>query len=217
MDIEQARYNMIEQQIRTWEVLDQSVLDLLGEIRREDFVPDSYKGLAFADIRIPLANNQTMMMPKEEARVLQSLELDKEASVLEVGTGSGYLTALLASKANSVKSIDIYPEFTNACQEKLAKCDISNVSIESTDIYQLLDSGQEFDAVVLTASLPKMDERFLQLVKDGGKMFVMIGDSPVMEAGLINKQNAHSWSMEGLFETDLPPLIGSLENEAFEF
>ena len=208
MDIEQARYNMIEQQIRTWEVLDQSVLDLLGEIRREDFVPDSYKGLAFADIRIPLANNQTMMMPKEEARVLQSLELDKEASVLEVGTGSGYLTALLASKANSVKSIDIYPEFTNACQEKLAKCDISNVSIESTDIYQLLDSGQEFDAVVLTASLPKMDERFLQLVKDGGKMFVMIGDSPVMEAGLINKQNAHSWSMEGLFETDLPPLIG---------
>ncbi len=217
MDIEQARYNMIEQQIRTWEVLDQSVLDLLGEIRREDFVPDSYKGLAFADIRIPLANNQTMMMPKEEARVLQSLELDKEASVLEVGTGSGYLTALLASKANSVKSIDIYPEFTNACQEKLAKCDISNVSIESTDIYQLLDSGQEFDAVVLTASLPKMDERFLQLVKDGGKMFVMIGDSPVMEAGLINKQNANSWSMEGLFETDLPPLIGALENEAFEF
>ncbi len=217
MDIEQARYNMIEQQIRTWEVLDQSVLDLLGEIRREDFVPDSYKGLAFADIRIPLANNQTMMMPKEEARVLQSLELDKEASVLEVGTGSGYLTALLASKANSVKSIDIYPEFTNACQEKLAKCDISNVSIESTDIYQLLDSGQEFDAVVLTASLPKMDERFLQLVKDGGKMFVMIGDSPVMEAGLISKQNANSWSMEGLFETDLPPLIGALENEAFEF
>ncbi len=217
MDIEQARYNMIEQQIRTWEVLDQSVLDLLGEIRREDFVPDSYKGLAFADIRIPLANNQTMMMPKEEARVLQSLELDKQDSVLEVGTGSGYLTALLASKAKNVRSIDIYPEFTNACQEKLAKCDISNVVVESADVYQLLDSGQEFDAVVLTASLPKMDERFLHLVKEGGRMFVMIGDSPVMEAGLINKQNSTSWSMEGLFETDLPPLIGALENEPFEF
>jgi len=217
MDIELARYNMIEQQIRTWEVLDQTVLDLLGQIHREVFVPDSYRGLAFADIRIPLAHEQTMMMPKEEARVLQCLQLSKDDAVLEVGTGSGYLTALLAAMAGSVKSIDLHPDFTSACQEKLARFNLDNVELQSADVYPLLDSGQQFDTVVLTASLPKMDERFLNLVKDGGKLFVIVGTSPVMEAGLISKQTADSWSLETLFETDLPAMIGALENEPFQF
>ena len=217
MDIELARFNMIEQQIRTWEVLDQSVLDLLGKIHREVFVPESYRGLAFADIRIPLDHGQTMMMPKEEARVLQSLELGKDDTVLEIGTGSGYLTALLASTAGKVKSIDLYPDFTSSCHEKLARFNLTNVELETTDVYQLLQKGQQYDAVVLTASLPKMDERFLQLVKEGGSLFVIVGSSPVMEAGLIAKQSADSWALEGLFETDLPPLIGALENEPFQF
>ena len=217
MDIELARFNMIEQQIRTWEVLDQSVLDLLAEIHREVFVPDSYRGLAFADIRIPLDHEQTMMMPKEEARVLQSLELGKNDSVLEIGTGSGYLTALLASTAGKGKSIDLYTDFSNDCHEKLARFNITNVELETTDVYQLLETNQQFDAVVLTASLPKMDDRFLKLVKDGGSLFMIVGTSPVMEAGLIRKQSDDSWSLEGLFETDLPPLIGALENEPFQF
>ena len=217
MDIEQARFNMIEQQIRTWEVLDQTVLDLLNQLHREDFVPDNYRNLAFADIRIAIGHDQSMMTPKVEARLLQSLELEPDEAVLEVGTGSGYLTALLARSAGTVKSVDIYPDFVTAARNKLEQHGINNVDLEDVDIYQMLDTNNRFDVLVLTASLPKMDERFLNLLKDGGRMFVIVGESPVMEAWLISKQNASSWSYESLFETDLPAMIGALENERFHF
>ena len=217
MDIEQARFNMIEQQIRTWEVLDQTVLDLLNQLHREDFVPDNYRNLAFADIRIAIGHDQSMMTPKVEARLLQSLELEPDEAVLEVGTGSGYLTALLARSAGTVKSVDIYPDFVTAARNKLEQHGITNVDLEDVDIYQMLDTNNRFDVLVLTASLPKMDERFLNLLKDGGRMFVIVGESPVMEAWLISKQTASSWSYESLFETDLPAMIGALENERFHF
>lgn len=217
MNIEQARFNMIEQQIRTWEVLDQDVLDLLNEIHREDYVPESFKGLAFADIRIPMEHQQSMMMPKEEARLLQSLNLNGEESVLEIGTGSGYLTALIARRCKTLKSIDIHQDFFESASIKLERSGIENIELSTCDALDLLASSNKYDVVVLTASLPKMDERFLNLVNDNGKLFAVIGESPVMEACLFAKQNGDSWAKESLFETDLPVMIGAENKDTFEF
>ena len=217
MDIEQARFNMIEQQIRTWEVLDQSVLDLLNEVHREVFVPDSYKELAFADIRIPLDHNQTMMSPKVEARILQTLALKESDIVLEVGTGSGYLTALMAKQANHVTSVDYYADFIETSNTKLLQHGFTNIELVNNDVYQMLDSDEQYDVLVLTGSLPMMDKRFLDLVKTQGRMLVLIGESPVMEACLITKHDNDSWSHESLFESDLPALIGAVEQEQFQF
>ena len=202
MDIEQARYNMIEQQIRTWEVLNQDVLDLLNEIHREDFIPEPYRNLAFADIRTPIGHDQTTMTPKAEARLLQSLNLQGTESVLEIGTGCGYLTALLANTAHTVKSIDIYSDFTDSAKNKLQKAGISNVDLECIDVYSFFEQNNTYDIVVVTGSLPKMDDRFLNLLNNNGKMFIIVGESPAMEARLISTTNTSSWSYESLFETD---------------
>lgn len=217
MDIEQARLNMIEQQIRTWEVLDMDVLDLLNEIHREEFIPDDYKDLSFADMRIPIGHEQTTMTPKVEARLLQSLALKPDETVLEIGTGCGYLTSLLAKSAKHVKSIDIYPDFIVSANDKIIKTGLSNVELESADAYSLFDQTAKYDVIVLTASLPKMDERFLNLLNDGGKMFAIIGEPPAMEASVFTKQNDSNYTKESLFETDLPALIGSEQKETFEF
>ena len=217
MDIEQARLNMIEQQIRTWEVLDQDVLDLLNEIHREEFIPDSYKELSFADTSIPIGHKQTTMTPKVEARLFQSLAIKPDDTVLEIGTGCGYLTTLLAKSAKHVKSIDIFPDFIDAAKDKIAKTGLTNVELESTNAYTLFDQSAKYDVIVITASLPTIDDRFLDLLNDGGRMFVIIGESPVMEACVITKQNDSTWSQESLFETDLPALIGAEQKETFEF
>jgi protein-L-isoaspartate(D-aspartate) O-methyltransferase len=216
MDIELARSNMIEQQIRPWEVLDMDVLALLNEIHREEFIPDEYKDLAFADIHIPIGHDQATMTPKVEARLLQSLALKGQETVLEVGTGCGYLTALLAKSAKQVKSIDIYPDFIVSANDKIIKSGLTNVELESADIYSLLESSEKYDVIVLTASLLKMDERFLNLLNDNGRLFAVIGESPAMEACLITKQ-VSGFSSESIFETDLPALIGSEQKEKFEF
>lgn len=217
MDFKQARFNMIEQQIRTWEVLDQEVLDLLNEIHREEFIPESYQNLALADTAIPIGHGQTTMAPKFEARILQSLDIKPDESVLEIGTGCGYFTALLASSAKQVKSIDIFPDFIDAAREKLAKTGLTNIELESSDAFTLLDNQERYDVLVFTASLPTMDERFLSLLNDQGRLFVIIGDSSAMEARLYTKQNDSSWSYESLFETVLPVLIGAQQKDAFEF
>lgn len=217
MDFKQARFNMIEQQIRTWEVLDQDVLDLLNEIHREEFIPDSYKNLALADTSIPIGHDQTTMAPKLEARILQSLDVDPDESVLEIGTGCGYFTALLASSARHIKSVDIFPDFIDAANEKIAKTKLTNIELESCDAYSLLEKTERYDVAVFTASLPKMDERFLSLLNDHGRLFVIVGESPAMEARLYTKQNESSWSYESLFETDLPALIGANQKDVFEF
>jgi protein-L-isoaspartate(D-aspartate) O-methyltransferase len=217
MDIKQARLNMIEQQIRPWEVLDQDVLNLLNEIHREEFIPDSYKDLSFADTRIPIGHEQTTMTPNVEARLLQSLTIKHDDSVLEIGTGCGYLTTLLAKSAKQVKSIDIFPDFINAAKDKIAKTGLTNTELKNCDAYTLFEQPVKFDVIVLTASLPTMDDRFLNLLNDGGRMFVIIGESPVMEACVFTKQNDSSWSQESLFETDLPALIGTEQKETFEF
>jgi len=217
MDIEQARFNMIEQQIRTWDVLDLDVLDLLNEVHREEFIPDSYQELSFADTSIPLGHEQITMTPKVEARLLQALALKTDETVLEIGTGCGYVTTLLAKSAKHVKSIDLFPNFIKAAKEKMSKIGLSNIELENTDAYTLFDQTEKYDVVVLTASLPKMDERFLNLLNDGGRMFAIIGESPAMEACVLTKENDSNYTTESLFETDLPALIGSETKETFKF
>jgi protein-L-isoaspartate(D-aspartate) O-methyltransferase len=217
MDFKQARFNMIEQQIRTWEVLDQDVLDLLNEIHREEFIPESYQNLALADTSIPIGHDQTTMAPKFEARILQSLDVNPDESVLEIGTGCAYFTALLASSARQIKSIDIFPDFIDSARAKIAKTKLTNIELESSDAYSLLEKPERYDVVVFTASLPIMDERFLDLLNEHGRLFAIVGESPAMEARLYTKQNDSSCSYESVFETDLPALIGATQKDEFEF
>lgn len=217
MDIELARSNMIEQQIRTWDVLDLDVLELLGELHREEFIPEEYQDMAFTDMRIPIGHDQTTMTPKVEARLLQSLKLTPDDTVLEVGTGCGYLTALLAKTAKHVKSIDIYQDFITSASDKLMKSGLSNFDLDCVDVYNLLDDSNKYDVVVLTASLPEFDERFLNLLNEKGRMFAIIGESPAMEACILTKQADTYSKQESIFETNLPALIGSPIKEEFEF
>ncbi|MEE9551876.1 MAG: protein-L-isoaspartate O-methyltransferase [Gammaproteobacteria bacterium] len=215
MNFEQARLNMIEQQIRTWEVLNQQVLDLLAEIHREDFVPGDYKQLALADTRIPLLHDQITMTPKEEARLLQSVDIHADDKVLEIGTGCAYLTALLASSASEVVSIDIHPEFTQQARNKLDQYHINNVSLETGDAINGWEKSSPYDVVIVTGSVPALASNFQRQLKLGGRLFVIVGKSPVMEATLLTRIGDNEWSRETLFETDLPPLIGISEKIQF--
>ncbi len=215
MNLDQARYNMIEQQIRPWEVLDQRVLDLLGTVPREDFVPPAYRNLAFADINIPLGEGQVMMSPKVEARILQALNLQEDESVLEVGTGSGYVTALLASLAKHVISVDINPEMTRQAGEKLTLHGISNVTLETGDAARGWDTQAPYDAIVITGSLPLLPDTFKQALKVGGRLLAIVGDSPVMSVVLFTRVGEAEWAQETLFETDLPALVNAPQPERF--
>lgn len=216
MNFEQARFNMIEQQIRPWDVLDQRVLDLLSEVPREDFVPPQYRNLALVDMELPLGHEQSMMAPRVEARILQALDIKPFETVLEVGTGSGYLTALLANLAKQVYSVEIIPEFIKSAQAKLADHGIKNVSLEEGDAAQGWSLDAPYDVTVITGSLPLLPEAFKQAMNIGGRLFAIIGDSPSMEAVLITRVGEHEWTEEGLFETELPPLINAIEPDRFE-
>ena len=217
MNFEQARLNMIEQQIRPWEVLDQTVLDLLQLVHREDFVPEEFRQLALADITIPLANEQVMMTPKLEARLLQALDIQTSDKILEVGTGSGYLTALLAKLGSQVESIDIFEDFTNSAKKVLATYDLDNTLLETHDFFQDREAGKVYDVVVITGSMPSMDSSLNELLTVGGRLFVIVGESPVMEARLIRRVSEAEWQEESLFETELPPLVGVEVKSEFEF
>ena len=217
MDLELARSNMIEQQIRTWDVLDMDVLELLNELHREDFIPEEYRELAFTDMPIPIGHDQTTMTPKVEARLLQSLKLKPEDTVLEIGTGCAYLTALLAKATEHVTSIDIYPDFITSASEKLVNAGLTNIELDCANVYDIFDEANKYDVVVLTASLPMMDERFLNLLNDEGRIFAVIGESPAMEACILTKQGESYSKQESIFETDLPALIGAPVKEKFEF
>jgi protein-L-isoaspartate(D-aspartate) O-methyltransferase len=216
MSFEQARFNMIEQQIRPWEVLDQRVLDVMAQTPREDFVPPPYRQLAFADVAIPLGHSQVMMIPKVEARMLQGLAVQATDRVLEVGTGSGFITACLARLGDSVVSVDIFPEFTQAARRKLQFHGISNVILHTGDAAQGWGE-QYYDIIAITGSLPVLPERWRQQLKIGGRLFVIVGESPVMEALLITRLSAHEWTTDSLFETELPPLLNITKPVVFEF
>jgi protein-L-isoaspartate(D-aspartate) O-methyltransferase len=217
MNFEQARFNMVEQQIRPWEVLDGRVLSLLERIHREDFVPVRYRKLAFADLAIPLDCGQVMMRPKIEARMLQALELQEDETVLEIGTGSGFVTACLAGLARRVVSVEIHPQLHEQALLKLKDKGIENVELFVGDVMGGWQPEQAHDVVVVTGSVPEVPEQFLGWVNPGGRLFVVTGDSPAMEARLMKRLDVTEWSEESLFETDLPRLEHAEPPPEFEF
>ncbi len=217
MNIEQARFNMVEQQIRPWEVLDQDVLDLLYVVRREEFVPSAYRTLAFSDIEIPLGDGERMWAPKVEARVLQELALRKIERVLEVGTGSGYFAALLAHRAQHVTSVEINPRLKALGEQNLRGQGIDNVSVESGDAAQGWTAHAPYDVIVLTGSTPVLPDSLLAQLKPGGRLFAIVGDPPVMEARLITRTAEGSLRSVDLFETSFPPLRNALQPKRFSF
>lgn len=217
MNVEQARYNMVEQQIRPWEVLDQQVLDLLLKVRREEFVPPQYRSLAFVDMEIPLGHSEKMLSPKIEARLLQELAIQPGDRILEVGTGSGYMTALLASLGGHVDSVDIVPEFTQAAVAKLAAHRITNVMLETGDAARGWNRQAPYDAIVLTGSVPILPEAFKQALAPGGRLIAIVGEPPVMEARLITRVGNSAFNSIGLFETCIAPLKNALQPERFVF
>jgi len=205
---EQARLNMIEQQIRTWEVLDQDVLDLITGVHREDFIPEEYRQLAFADVQLPLAHNQVTMTPKMEARLLQAVNIRQTDKVLEIGTGCAYMTALLAQSGSKTVTVDIFPDFVRDAEKKLARYNINNVTLDTGDAASGWDKDNIYDVIIVTGSVPVLNPCFQEQLAVKGRLFVIVGSSPVMEAQLITRIGDNEWSKEVLFETDLPPLIG---------
>ncbi len=217
MDMEQARFNMVEQQIRTWDVLDQDVLDLLVKVRREDFVPEAHRALAFVDMEIPLGHGQSMWTPKLEARVIQELTIRPNDRVLEIGTGSGYLTALLATLAADVVSIDIVPEFIATATQKLRAYGFDNVALHSDDAARDWPDKGGFDVIVLTGSTPLLSDAFRRRLRTGGRMFAITGEVPVMQAELITCIAPGASRSVVLFETCVAPLLNAPQPAAFVF
>ncbi len=216
MNIEQARFNMIEQQIRPWDVLDPKVLELLKVVRREQFVPAAYKSLAFADIDIPLGHGVTMWQPKLEARALQALDLDAHDNVLEIGTGSGYFTALLAKLANHVTSVEIVPELSTTASHNLAAHHVGNVTLRVGDAANGWD-GQGYDAIVLTGSVPVLPETYKRLLAMDGRLFAVVGDAPAMQAQLVTRTTQDDYETAILFETVVAPLQNAKQPQRFVF
>ena len=217
LDVERARFNMVEQQIRPWEVLDPRVLDLLLRVRREEYVPARYRALAFADMEIPLGHGEKMLAPKIEARMLQELALAPGDRILEVGTGSGYMAALLASLGNHVYSVDIVPEFTQTAAAKLLAHGVANVTLETGDAARGWDRHAPYDAIVVTGSMPVLPDAFPKSLRPGGRLIAVVGEPPVMEAQLITCVAAGAYSTTGLFETCIPPLKNAVQPERFVF
>jgi protein-L-isoaspartate(D-aspartate) O-methyltransferase len=214
---EKARFNMVEQQIRPWEVLDQRVLDLIGKLPREAFVPAEYRQLAYADTEIPYGNGQSMMAPKIEARMLQALNIQPDDKVMEVGTGTGYVTACLANLGKSVVSLEIDATLLEQAQANLEAQGIKNVDLYGDDVFEGAIAQTPFDAIAVTGSLPVMAEELKQLLRVGGRMFVVTGESPVMEASLITRVSQDAWRTEELFETELGALTNAPQADKFSF
>jgi protein-L-isoaspartate(D-aspartate) O-methyltransferase len=214
MNLEYARSQMLRQQIRAWEVLDDQVLGIMGRIPREAFVPEAFRELAFADLEIPLGNGQQMMTPKIEGRLLQSLRLLPVDRVLEIGTGSGFLTACLANLAETVVSVEVFPEFTDSARAKLESLGTSNVELSTADALRL-EYADEFDAIALTASLPELDEYFIRMLRPGGRLFAVVGREPIMEARLITRHANGEWTQQSLFETVIKSLLNIEVREPF--
>ncbi|HEX6794593.1 MAG TPA: protein-L-isoaspartate O-methyltransferase [Casimicrobiaceae bacterium] len=215
-DYEQARFNMIEQQIRPWDVLDPRVLDLLSAVRREDFVPAAYRTLAFADLELPLPNGFRMWTPKMEARVLQELMVQSSDRVLEIGTGSGYLTALLASEAGDVTSVEIDAPTAADARAKLARHGFTNVRVEVGDGARGF-GNETYDIIVLTGSTPLLPERFYDQLSAAGRIFAVVGEKPAMRARLIHSEAPGARTATDLFETVIEPLVNAAAPARFEF
>jgi protein-L-isoaspartate(D-aspartate) O-methyltransferase len=217
MNIEQARFNMIEQQIRPWEVLDQGVLSLLAQVHREDFVPPAYRALAFIDTEVPLPEGQSMLPPRVEARLLQALQLAPHESALEVGTGSGYMAALMAHQAQRVTTLEIRAALTTMARANLQRAGIANVEVVQADASAGVPGTESFDAIVLSGSVAQVPSALLERLKTGGKLVAIEGQEPVMRAVIVTRVAAQQFKRVELFDTIAPRLDGFGEPTRFRF
>lgn len=217
MDFERARFNMVEQQVRPWEVLDVQVLDVLEQVHREDFVPVRYRKMAFADLSIPLAHAQSMMCPKVEGRMLQALGIREDQSVLEIGTGSGFITACLSLMAKRVVSVEIFEDLQDEAKLRLQEKYLHNIDLFVGDVMRGWQPEQAHDVVVVTGSVPEVPAQFREWVNPGGRLFVVTGESPAMEARLLTRVGFSDWREESLFETDLIRLVHAEPPPEFTF
>ncbi|MCX8146026.1 MAG: protein-L-isoaspartate O-methyltransferase [Azovibrio sp.] len=217
MNIEQARFNMVEQQIRPWEVLDQSVLDLLFTVKREEFVPAPYRAMAFADLELPLGQGQVMLAPRIEARLLQELGVKPTDKVLEIGTGSGYMAALLAARAEHVVSLEIRPELADMARANLARAGITNVSVETADGAAGFAARGPYDVIMISGGIPAVPEAILKQLRPGGRLAAIVGQPPVMRAQRITCTGEGVFSTVNLFETVAPALDHFAAPAAFRF
>ena len=217
MNIEQARFNMIEQQIRPWEVLDPQVLDLLFVVKREDFVPAAYRNLAFADMEIPIGSGQVMLAPRVEARLLQELGIRNTDKVLEIGTGSGYMAALLAARADHVITVESRPEIAEFARQNLERAGVANVTIEIGDGANGWAQRGPYDAIVVSGALPSLPDALLKQLRLGGRLAAIVGEAPVMEAQLVTCSAEGVYNTINLFETVVPALDGGNAMPGFSF
>ena len=217
MNIEQARFNMIEQQIRPWDVLDLGVLELLGVVKREDFVPAEHRALAFVDTEVPLPCGQCMLAPRVEARLLQELEVHKHERVLEIGTGSGFMAALLAHRAQQVTTLEIEPELAAFASANLKRAGVMNAAVVNADGSQGLDSEAPFDVIVLSGSVAEVPEAILAQLKVGGRLVAIVGQRPVMQALRIQRTDPRGLERTALFDTVAQRLVNFPEPTRFRF
>lgn len=213
VNFEQARFAMVEQQVRPWDVLDPRVLNVLHLLQREDFVSDEHRNLAYTDIALPLAHGEVMMKPVLEGRLLQALDLNSQDDVLEIGTGSGFVTACLSHLAREVVSLDIHADFIEQARQRLSHAGLRNVRLECADVLAW-QNDRKFDAIAVTAAVTAIPEVFAQWLKPNGRMFIIRGHSPAQEALRVT-QRGNSMHEESLFETDVPYLHGAEPKPSF--
>jgi protein-L-isoaspartate(D-aspartate) O-methyltransferase len=215
-DVQFARRQMIDQQVRAWEVLDLKVLDAMARVPREEYVAADFRELAFADANVPLAHGQSMLAPKVEGRILQALEIQPHEHALEVGTGSGFFAAVIGQLARSVRTIDIFPDFVQQATAAYARLGVHNVTAETADAMQLAQR-EAYDVIAVTGALPVYDARFEQALKVGGRLFVCVGSDPLLEARRITRTGTGDFARESLFETGMTPLLHAQEPPRFVF
>ena len=217
MNIEQARFNMIEQQIRPWNVLDPEVLELLVVVKREQFVPEGRQSLAFADTEIPLGEGESMFTPKTEARILQELQVKKHETVLEIGAGSGYMAALLAHQAKHVTTVEILPSLKEMAEKNLAAAGVTNVTVEQGNGAAGWTNGAPFDVIVISGALEVLPEAFLKQVKVGGRIAAIVGQAPVQSVNIITRVSDTAYDTVSVFETNVKPLRAAPAPSRFTF
>ena len=217
MDFGPARFNMVEQQIRPWDVIHPGVLQLLSGLSRDVYVPDAYSGLAYADTEIPLADGQSMMTPRVEARLLQALDIQADDTVLEIGTGSGFLAACLGAMGHHVTSCEADAGLAQTARDTLAAQQVANVHVEHRNIFDVWPGSRQFDAIAVTGSVPAIPSQLEQALRVNGRLFIVVGDAPAMAAMLITRVGEDSFSRTALFETELSRLRGAAEPQGFVF
>ncbi|CAB3713272.1 protein-L-isoaspartate O-methyltransferase family protein [Trinickia soli] len=217
MNIEQARFNMIEQQIRPWDVLDQDVLNLLSVVKRENFVPAAYRDIAFADLELPLPAGEHMLFPRVEARIMQELAVKKHEAVLEIGAGSGYMAALLAHRARHVLTVDIKPELADLAKRNLADNGVTNAEVALGDGARGWAAAAPYDVICISGGLPVLPQEMLEQLKIGGRLAAFVGTAPVMKAQVITRIDEKQYRVADVFETYVEPLINAVHPPRFKF